>query len=169
MTEITKNRGGAPLGNRNALRTGRRSDRHGLVLGSLGKRYEGIYRDVKAFRRTLEAQVPVAQGADNLRRIGLISEACRWELVSRIAQRLIADHPDLAPDQVLVHLNAITNATRNRNAAINRLLGDSPSPTDPWAAFDAMRAQQRQAASQAVQGSDEGTAGRRGDQEGPDA
>ena len=46
---------GAPLGNSNALKHGRRSNRPGTVLARLGKKYSRAYGDVLYLRRQIQS------------------------------------------------------------------------------------------------------------------
>ena len=132
----------APCGNCNRLTTGYRTERHGMVLATLGDRYSGIYQDLKKLRRDLEVYLPDSKGPDRLTAVAVINEAMRWEMTARVAQRLIADNAGLPPEQVIIHLNTATNATRNRNAAIARLLKDGKATDqgDLWATLDRQKA-----------------------------
>ncbi len=128
------------LGNTNAMRTGNRTKRSGLALAALGQRYKGVYQALKLFRKTLEGQVRDSQGGLSLLAVGQCNECVRWEMAARLTQRLVADNPDMPPEQVVSSLNAIGNATRNRNAIMGRLLNGKASPvSDVWAALDADR------------------------------
>ena len=119
------------LGNTNAMRTGNRTKRSGLALAALGQRYKRV-SGFKLFRKTLEGQVRDSQGGLSLLAVGQCNECVRWEMAARLTQRLVADNPDMPPEQVVSSLNAIGNATRNRNAIMGRLLdGKTDLPGDP--------------------------------------
>ena len=129
------------------MRTGNRTKRSGLALAALGQRYKGVYQALKLFRKTLEGQVRDSQGGLSLLAVGQCNECVRWEMAARLTQRLVADNPDMPPEQVVSSLNAIGNATRNRNAVLGRLLnGKTDSPGDPLdSLLDGLRKGQRPA------------------------
>ena len=128
----------AMRGNTNALRTGHRTQRAGIVLGELGKRHRSVYQQVKSLRRGLESLLRDAQGQLPLMVVAQVNEACRWELVARIAQKAVADAAENTPaSELLSLLNTGANATRNRNSIMGRLLDGKPqSGIDPWAILD---------------------------------
>ena len=112
---------GPPIGNTNRLLHGARTDRP-VVLGEWGERHTTAYQYGKKLRRVLERQAGYGQtGGDPM--VGLLIDgAVRWEMVAQITRKLIADNPDLQPDQVVSYLNTVAHATRQRNAAARDLL-----------------------------------------------
>ncbi len=124
-------------GNYNSLRTGNRTPRAGLVLAELGPKYKAIYQNTKQFRKSLESLVTPAHGQLSLLDVGRINEAVRWEVVSRIVLKLVADNPAMPPGEVVSSLNTVANATRNRNAIMAKLLNgkETNAASDPWAAL----------------------------------
>ena len=121
----------APKGNLNALRTGHRTNRAGMVLGELGKRHRAIYQHVKQLRRGLERLLRDAQGQLPLLVVAQVNECCRWELVARIAQKAVADTEQAPAGEVLNLLNVGANATRNRNAIMAAAVGRETTDSRP--------------------------------------
>ncbi len=119
------------------LRNGSRTKRAGLVLAELGPKYKAIYQNTKQFRKSLESLVTPAHGQLSLLDVGRINEAVRWEVVSRIVLKLVADNPAMPPGEVVSSLNTVANATRNRNAIMAKLLNgkETNAASDPWAAL----------------------------------
>ncbi len=123
-------------GNVNALKSGNRTDRAGIALAQLGKRYAGIYHALKILRRAVEKHVAGPLGTVDLGMGAKINEAVRWEMVARVTQKLIADHPEMPPGETISALNTVANATRQRNAMLGKLLDGKVTGDDPWAVID---------------------------------
>ena len=109
------------IGNTNALKTGKRTNRTGAVLNRLGKRHEPIYRNILAMRRGLESQVKAARGRLSQDDYTNINEACRFEVTAEMSYWLIANHDDLPPAEIANHLKNANWATQQRNAVLARL------------------------------------------------
>jgi hypothetical protein len=139
--------------NKNAWKHGARSERHALPIGTYGNDYEAIYNGIRGVRRHVERYVPNRQGAEGMKIDAQVNELCAWEAARRIVQRLIAKgtekdaSPRLTSDQIVSYLATMTNAVRQRNAVLNRLLGDgAASPAnDAWAQFYAQQQAQQAA------------------------
>src|SRR4051794_570812 len=82
-----KNKGGAPIGSRNAMR-------HGLRCGSLPKGCRRIESETIEFRRTLEDAVMAARGVVSVVDAATIARAQRWEVHNRLAARWLAKQAD---------------------------------------------------------------------------
>ncbi len=73
-------------------------------------------------------------------------------MVARVTQRLVADHPEMPPAEVVSSLNTVGNATRQRNAIMTKLLDGKTDPAaDPWSVLDSMPAPALSAATQRQQ------------------
>lgn len=125
--DVPKSNGEAGLPSPTLLHGGRSVQRHGIVLAQLGKRYEGIYGHIKHFRRVLEGHVREKKGEVSLRDGLIVNEACRWEMVARISQKLINDDasgkgaPTLPVKDIMLCLGRIADSTRNRNSSVAKL------------------------------------------------
>ncbi len=139
---MNKAPGGQP-GNPSQLTTGKRTQRHGMVLAELGTKYPAIYRDIRHLRRVLERQTADPDGTIPVLTGAKINQACRWELTARIAQRMVADG-NLGPAETLNALNTMTHATRQRDALLGKLdlNGSLAEDGDVWGKLDAQRAPQ---------------------------
>lgn len=126
---------GAPIGNTNALKTGRRTTRPGTVLARLGKRFSQPYADVCRLRRQLESQLGPNRGALTLSQSAKIQTLCRLELSARIAELSIRNDPDMTAADLRSQRACITQWSRERDNLLNELLGDGKPAADPWAAL----------------------------------
>ena len=132
-------RGGAPVGNVNALRHGARSKRRILPLSSLGSAYANVGQYVYRLRKSLEAEVMRVHGRLAVGHEDMISVACRHETVAQIAYRRIALGESTDP---LADAKTAAHATLQRSIAVRKLkLGDD-KPPDPWQAVDEVLAQE---------------------------
>ena len=137
----------APLENHNRLTTGRRTQRHGLAIGLLGKKHIALYKAMIRQRRSLEACVKEPDGAIPIKAAYTIDAVILAQFVIRIAQRTIADEPDLPADRVADCLGKIVWGVQHRSAAIARLgidgvPGGNGDDADPWGTLDRERATQ---------------------------
>ena len=82
------NKGGAPAGNKNAMR-------HGLTVGTLPKSCSYVTKATNQFRRELEALVCEEHGEIDLYRASLIHSACRWERHALLCQRWLRQCGDV--------------------------------------------------------------------------
>ncbi len=139
---------GATEGNTNAAKHGGRTQRHGMVLGNLGKRYRAIQGYVKRLRMDLEAHVRKAHGELTPVHYAEVNLAARYETTALIAQRLVVADPELPAAEVLSLLKTVCWATLERNRAIERLglSGKGQAAGSLWDALDAAQAQARPAA-----------------------
>ena len=89
------------LGNTNAMRTGNRTSDRDWPWPRAGPEVQGRLWGSKLFRKTLEGQVRDSQGGLSLLAVGQCNECVRWEMAARLTQRLVADNPDMPPEQVV--------------------------------------------------------------------
>ena len=83
------NKGGAPAGNKNAMR-------HGLTVGTLPKSCSYVTKATNQFRRELEVLVLEEHGGEiDLYRASLIHSACRWERHALLCQRWLRQCGDV--------------------------------------------------------------------------
>jgi hypothetical protein len=111
----------ASTGNTANLKHGRNTQRHGLVLGELGKRYAGIHNSAKHLRRVLENLVNATHGGISPEHARCIDLACRYQTTTLVCDRLIRDNQDAAGDQALTWLMKGNSAAARRNVMIERL------------------------------------------------
>ena len=129
-----------PKDNANALRTGRKTTRHGMVLTNLRGRYPSPACYAAQLRRALESQVVARHGELSLSDVAEVNLATRYELTARIAELLVAQGKSENP---VTDMKTSCWATAMRNRCIAKLgLDGQLVNSDPWAAFDAERAQQ---------------------------
>lgn len=121
-TGHARNRGGAPAGNRNALRHGLYAASHRLTLGTLPDGLRSVQDDAYAFRAAIEAAVVDAHGAISLTNACLIATASRWERHGALCLRWLREqHGELAPGERLSFSREIARASAERDKAIERL------------------------------------------------
>jgi hypothetical protein len=136
---------GAPEGNTNALKTGRRSARPGTVLARLGPRYAQAYQDVLRLRRQAETLLRQKHGGLTLLQAARLQTACRLELNCRLAELAIRDKLDMSTEEMRAERSLIAQWSQQRDNALAALLGDSAgAEADPWARLDAAMSQQAQ-------------------------
>ena len=115
------NKGGAPLGSMNGIRTGARSDAvRNVKLGSLpDKRIE---RDCNRFRRVVEQWTLDRHGVIRPRHELAINSAVRHEVVCRMALRYLKLHEaDLPPAEKLSYLSLVAKHSDLRDKSVDRL------------------------------------------------
>ena len=148
---------GAPKGNLNALRTGRRANRRNFVLAKLGPEYATVVQHLHRLRKALEAHARRTDGQIDLKDQDLINLAIRHEMVALVAQKQISEGQS---KDVVVDLKTIAWATQRRSEAVAKLNLDSVGGGDggnPWevmdrAAADANRMQAETAPGQKAPG-----------------
>ena len=146
----------APLGNSNALTSGRRSARPGTVLARLGPKYSQPYVDVCRLRRKVESLLRAKHGGLTLMQSARVQTLCRLELNCRIAELGIRDKPDMAVEELRAERSCIGQWSAQRDNILRELLGDGKADVDPWAALDAARAAQSVAERRGVISVDQG-------------
>lgn len=143
-----RSRGGAPLGNRNALAHG--LDSHRLILGKLSRRKRPgeseaetfarrslakVEQDAAEFRATLEMLVVEVHGSISLTLACRISSASRWERHAMLATRWLRErHHEMDDSQRLAYSREIARASAERDKAIAALCLEQTA-TDAWDAY----------------------------------
>ncbi|NOY41576.1 MAG: hypothetical protein GXP26_07065 [Planctomycetes bacterium] len=112
---------GAPLGNTNNLRHGRRSRRK-LTLGKLPKGCSWISTRVSTLRRELEALTEDAYQEVDTRSALFIQSACRHEMAALLAQRwLRLSAETMSHGERLAYLQATASESDKRDRCVERL------------------------------------------------
>jgi len=118
-------RGGAPFGNRNAMR-------HGLRAGSLPKGASYIAREMVALRREIEDAVLARRGRIELYEAALIQTAVRWERHALLAQRWLRLNAEtMTHEERVRYSREIARASSERDKCL-KLLG-LDQEKDVWA------------------------------------
>lgn len=81
---------GPPEGNTNGLRHGARSQRHGILLTQMRRKYPTIYGCVLAFRHWLEQEVTRTKGVLSVPDVAMINLVCTYEMTARIAESRVS-------------------------------------------------------------------------------
>lgn len=124
-------------GNVNAVRHGARSDRGGIVLAKLGKRFAPAYRHAVQLRRAVESLISAKHGSVPLLAIAKISTLCRLEVSCRASELAIRDTPNMTADELRQHRSMIVQWSCQRDRLLASLVGDEAGVTvDPWAEVD---------------------------------
>ncbi len=114
-----------------------RTERFGLGLSKLGRRFQPAYIDAIRLRRRLEALVGQQQGGLSLMVVAKVQTACRLEQSVRCAELLIRDTPGMTPDELRSSRAMIVQWTRERDNLLAKLLDGKAGPgADPWAVLD---------------------------------
>jgi len=114
---------GAPFGHARGVRTGVRTDRHGLVMSRLSKLYPTQYAQIWTFRKRLEAEVVRIHGKISYTHTAEINMAVRYEMTARIAEHLVATGES---ENVMTDMNTVVKMGEKRNRCIKRLNLDKP-------------------------------------------
>lgn len=111
----TKNRGGAPLGNKN-------SQRHGLRGASLPKACKYIEYSLQAFRRSIESAVLANRGEIDLPSAALVNSSCRHERRCQLLERWLRKGMETLPlSDRLAILKDLSSATDARDKCLKML------------------------------------------------
>jgi hypothetical protein len=122
-------RGGAPLGNTNALR-------HGLTCGSDPEPY--ITRLTTSFRQNIEAAVIAALGSITVAAASDIQAACEWENHRIKVRRWLKEAADKLTIEQKVNLSReAARAASERTKHLKALCIGSPAKRSMWAVLDA--------------------------------
>jgi len=123
--------------NTNALKHGRRSQRHGIVLAKLGRRFAPAHIDVLRLRRAIEEQVRQRFGGLSLLAMAQVNAACRLEQACRVLELLLRDTPDMGAEETRANRAQLVQWSCQRNNILAGLLGNSITGPggDPWAAM----------------------------------
>jgi hypothetical protein len=177
MEEATRNKGGAPKGNTNAVKHGARSNRRGIVLAKVGRKLAQAYFDCAQLRLAIEDAIRKKHGGLTLMQIGQVQSVIRLELSARACEQTMRDHPDMPPDQLRQNREAIVKWTLQRDKLMAELLGDDrhgngSQDDDPWAVVDQQAAERVRAAQQVgratgEESSDQGNDNATGNELGP--
>ena len=132
------NRGGAPAGNLNNVRHGHRSNRDGVVLAKLGRRFNGAYHDVCRLRVGIERLVSNGHESIPLRQRMKIQSICRLETSIRALEMAIRDDGKMGTAEMRSCRESISRWTVQRDNALNALLGTRDTPTSEWDEIDQM-------------------------------
>ena len=123
-----KNRGGAPLGNKNRTR-------HGLRASSLPAGCSYIEAQLASFRRYVHELVAARDGGVSIYQEATLQSACRHEQRALLAARwLRVDFDKLNVDQRVSLTRDISNATDARDKCL-KALGLDGKPDDALAAL----------------------------------
>lgn len=143
---------GAPIGNVNNLKTGRRSSRPGTVLARLGPRYSQPYQDVCRLRRGVESLLKQRHGRVSLLQAARIQTLCRLELNCRLAELSVRDHRDMSVESLRAERSVIAQWSQQRDNVLMELVGDcGGGSADPLAAaLEAARAARGPVAAQDI-------------------
>jgi len=126
----------APLGNTNAVKHGLRSKRYGLVHAKQGKRFASAYGHCNQLRREVESLVRQGHGGLSLLQLAKIQSLLRLEEGIRACEKVIAETPKMAPNEVRQTRWSISQWTMQRDSLLAELLGDCGGKADPWALLD---------------------------------
>ncbi len=116
---------------------GRVADHQGRAWSwrELGKRYSQPYQDVLRLRRGVESLLRAKGDGLTLLQACATQSLCRLEFNCRIAELTIQDRPDMPTEELRSHRESIGRWTRERDNALEALLGDGRATADPWAAL----------------------------------
>lgn len=151
-----RSKGGAPVGNSNALTHSLRS--HRLILGKLTRRKRAgetaaeqqarrslakVEQQAADFRAMLEHAVIDVHGSISLAHACTLATAARWERHAMLALRWLRERHDALDDaQRLAFSREIARASAERDKAIERLKLERDTTADAFAAIDAAIANQ---------------------------
>lgn len=125
-------------GNANAMKTGHRSTRYGLVLSRLGKRSQSAMHDVQRFRSALEKKL--SDGGKNqlgIRQLARIQTACRFEAAIRSMELAIREQDQDLPIMERLKLHeAIIRWANIRDAILTRLGAQKTGTGIEWNILD---------------------------------
>jgi len=122
--------GGAPTGNRNAMR-------HGLRAGKLPAGCGNIENRINVFRRTLEDEKLAIAGEISIVDAAAINTACKWERHGMLALRwLRLEAEKLTASERLAFSREIARASAERDRALAGLELDRRP--DPWDFLDSL-------------------------------
>lgn len=132
-------REGAQPGNTNRVTHGGRSQRFGIVLARLGRKFRTSYVDVLRLRRELETILRQQHGELTLLQIARIQTVARLEQSSRALELSIREDQNMAPDALRLARHQIVQWSCQRDRILSELLGGNVGAdgTDPWATLDA--------------------------------
>jgi hypothetical protein len=132
-------RRGAPAGNLNAAKHGRRSRaRSGFVVGKGAKRDRYIIDRLRGLTNRLEILVDAAKGEISIMDAALINSAVRWEKVAALGDRWHREEGEkLNVSDRLNLVKSIAQASDNRDKCIKALGIDVFRNGNPLAAFHA--------------------------------
>jgi hypothetical protein len=154
-----QSRGGAPVGNANALKHGGRSKRCGLVAARLGDKFSQPYVDAMRLRKAIESQVREKHGELTLEQVGMIQTLIRLELSARALEQSQRESPGMPAGDLLKLREAVIKWSLQRDRILSELLGDdhqaSSGNDDPWAVVDQAAAQRVRATQRADQATGE--------------
>ena len=131
-------RGGAPAGNRNALRTGHRS-RRPLPINQLGPEYVAIGQAARVFRKRIESEVTKLHGGISLAAEAEINLAVRHEIVAEACYLAVRRGRSANVPQ---DLRLAVDSSTKRNAVLRRLGIITAEPRSEWDRVDELLAQE---------------------------
>lgn len=138
ITEVTtKNRGGAPRGNANRTKSGKRA---WCAVKRLPKSSGLIRQQLYAERDEIEAAVCRQHGEISLFHAALVQSALRHSGRAQLLERWLRIEADLPLNERLAVLREIGSASDSRDKCLQRLGLDQTQHSDPWAVVDAMHA-----------------------------
>jgi uncharacterized protein YjcR len=126
---MAKGKGGAPEGNRNALR-------HGLRSSTLPRGCEYITRFINVLRRQLEDAVTAQRGKVTLGEALIIQTMCRLETEAQLSARWIQKTKDLTPSDAVRFQSKVTESSIRRDARFEKLGLLSAAKADGWDVLD---------------------------------
>lgn len=136
----------APLGNANALRTGRNVSRRTFTVPRLGPKGKATDSQTMLLRRRLERIVIRERGRLTTSDEDTINRAARSEALALMLARRLAELEDHLPwGEYVTVLDSISRFTKDRSECIARLglkkVDGTGHEVSPWSQFDAGRLQ----------------------------
>ena len=131
-------KGGAPVGNRNALRIGHRS-RRPLPINQLGPEYVAIGQAARVFRKRIESEVTKLHGGVSLAAGAEINLCVRHEIVAQACYLAVRQGRSANVPQ---DLRLAVDSSTKRNAVLRRLGIISTEPRNEWDQVDELLAQE---------------------------
>lgn len=150
-TKPPANRGGAPKGNTNGLRTGKRSERFSMRLGSLPPTYRRQERAARELRKELEDATAAVHGGVSLTQAASIASACRWERHALLCLRWIRENVETMDHaQRLAYSREIASASEKRDKCLQALKLDAEDETHLRTTFFSEVARERSVIQQQI-------------------
>ena len=137
-------KGGAPRGNRNAVKHGGRSSDPAMCVGAWGPRHYHAMRMTLRFRRWLIAEVEAAFGLVGPMAAVWIDAACQADMAIRVIRKNLATAKpgELTAKDEADLVGRIMNYSTVKQRAIGKLRLQTDQPRDPWSAVDEILSQE---------------------------
>lgn len=121
-----RRRGGAPKGNRNRVTHGLRRT---FTTGRLPRGSSYIGGTLQALRREIETALLARDGAIGIGAAAATQTACRHERTAQLAQKWLAENPEMPLELKLKFANQVAVSSEARDRAL-KALGLDPRPAD---------------------------------------